>query len=289
MRQAYDYWQDQPGNYFPSHPRGRFLHRRRHPEGHVSRWEFVKTTTISQDLATTPPRLSRLSTYSPFDFGAGHSISLYPRSHKSQGHLSPSGSDEDRTLQRGLPATGGALEARTITADPHVVDRIRFGHRQAIHISLRRRRTLQTSALGLTKASIARHTLLKPAPLAWQAQALTRWQVHQSSHSERGPTGRVKRDPFSTPFLPPHTHHRKDPHQKSTNLPIPHKGTREPKSYSAVSVTRTSHISDFACFPPFGDPRPSPRREYQPTDPLQGYSRTKVILCRFRDAYFTHF
>jgi len=41
LRQAYDYWQDQPGNYYPHCP------DTNDTKGHFHRWEFIKLAEVS--------------------------------------------------------------------------------------------------------------------------------------------------------------------------------------------------------------------------------------------------
>jgi hypothetical protein len=123
---------------------------------------------------------------------------LYPRSHRSQGTLLLVRFSYGRRSRPSKRTTSGRRRPKgtaTTTADPHVVDCVRFGHRPAIHISLRRQPMLQTSTFGLptrpskTKTPISGRDdafLHEPGTpfssqrsLARRAQALTRHGVHQ--------------------------------------------------------------------------------------------------------------
>ena len=172
MRQAYDYWQDQPGSYFSTPP------SRTGPRRYTASRKTPFPTVVHQIPCFKP------SDPSP----AVHDLSVYRRTRivilpevdparsprtpdlTRLRNASPSPSNKDRTLRRRLPAIGFTHdEVRTITADPQVIDRLRFGHRQAVHISLHRRPTLQTSTFGLPvralSGTVARCTLLETASL----------------------------------------------------------------------------------------------------------------------------
>jgi hypothetical protein len=108
LRQAYDYWQDQPGNYYPK--RGEAPQRRATGSltGVFARPEFVNgfkganlQTDKSKTITASPPSaLGRTS--ESYDPRSNH---LVPRSHKIQTHFSLSFTDSDRGLRWGLPAT----------------------------------------------------------------------------------------------------------------------------------------------------------------------------------------
>ena len=114
MRQAYDYWQDQPGN-CPTCA----AQRRQHDPGTgaVARTlpepEFI-TRTVDSEIASKqrahalpvvdPPCRGR-----PKPQAIAAPLNLVPRSHTSQ-ELSPSPADSDRHLHRRLPANGRPQE-----------------------------------------------------------------------------------------------------------------------------------------------------------------------------------
>jgi len=144
LRQAYDYWQDQPGSYFSTPP------LRTGPRRYTASRKMPFPTVVHRNPFKPRDGQPPLSIFRRTQRGyTRHSISSYPRSHKSQECFSSS-MDEDHTLRRRLPAMGFTHnEVRTITVDPQVIDRVRFGHQQEVHTSLHHRPTLQTSVFGL--------------------------------------------------------------------------------------------------------------------------------------------
>ena len=51
LRQAYDYWQDQPGNYYPFAPIQSIATATNGHKSHLRRREFIK---LAEDLITAP-------------------------------------------------------------------------------------------------------------------------------------------------------------------------------------------------------------------------------------------
>ena len=130
MRQAYDYWQDQPGNYFPSlHPRGcnclilvgkpRSQSGVHHLKVERSECDPVKFSSFAALLTT----LSQLSNH------------LVPRSHKFQAHFNLS-----QKQQKSWPSKRTTNDQqyqyrhRTVKADSQVIKCSRFSYQQVIHI-----------------------------------------------------------------------------------------------------------------------------------------------------------
>jgi hypothetical protein len=178
----------------------------RRPEGHLSRREFVNQVIETHDR-DDPTVAFRLSTYSLSPRSVTRSPCT-PISQVSGTLLLVFFTDEDHTLRRRLPAVGVVCKTRTTTADPHVVNRVRFGHRQAIHISHHRRPTLQTGAIGL----LFRHI---PKPGAHPSQASVARMASSTFDSRLGNTSHPtekeaywtsQEDPSSTSFH--HTHQR---------------------------------------------------------------------------------
>ncbi len=143
MRQAYDYWQDQPGNYFPHRPTDgptpvHGVPGDAFPDGSSSTTS-VKTTFAHETSQDNPMVVTfGLSTYSSLSLKVGSLDPPFsPRTPISQvsGTLPlVAFTNEDHALQRRLPAIGTIPKAAPTTADLRVVNHLRSGHRQAIHI-----------------------------------------------------------------------------------------------------------------------------------------------------------
>lgn len=158
MRQAYDYWQDQPGNYSsanaPVLPKGPTrpclpikkgfppsvrkagvsytmikLENRRTHKGHTSSTKAQRFPSISNFFSHLVPPISHISS------------SFLPVTDRNRPATQIMTFDED--YQR--PAT--LRERLTVAADPRVVNAFRLGHRQLIH-------TLRTSQTRLRKGGI---------------------------------------------------------------------------------------------------------------------------------------
>jgi hypothetical protein len=183
------------------------------PKDTLPRLEFINKVIdrFFQDLTDDPTYgFFRLSTY--YTSGSVGQIPLYP-------DLTSLRDASPRPFERRSHPSKGTTSDHTTTADPHVVHSVRFGHRQAIHIPLHRRRTLQTSTFGLTtQATKARYTLLKPARLTLVSSSFdSKPGTPAIPHRQRRRTGRVKRPffdllPSPSPPLPED--------QRSTPLPV---------------------------------------------------------------------
>jgi hypothetical protein len=129
-----------------------------HPKRHLSQREFINKVIIKtiffarprDDLAIHFPSLDVLT------FPQGRSLDppLVPRSHKSQGCFSSSFSQTKITPFEGdyQQSASPAKATHDHGGSPMWLTGFRIDHRQGIHISPHRRRTLQTSTFGLAQA-----------------------------------------------------------------------------------------------------------------------------------------
>ena len=160
MRQAYDYWQDQPGNYSTTRFRAR---RRPKPEGPERRLRCfitevvfkrhsrrITTWVFSEKHLVAPVRSTTQSTLSP---GLTHSSSFHRvfERHRS------------RTLMKTIQQPAHERQTRT---DLRSVNCVWFSHQQVIRNLLQGRTTLQTNAprliFGFRPATAGRQY---PSPL----------------------------------------------------------------------------------------------------------------------------
>jgi len=136
LRQAYDYWQDQPGNYFPN-ARVTPMHKRPgtwHPQG-----------TLSQVGSSSYGQLTRSCSTPLVKGGVPHNqIALFPGPtcfRRSSPCQLVTGIVAFRENCQQPARNNKNVIPRTVATDSQMVNCDRFSHRQVIHILLQRKQT----------------------------------------------------------------------------------------------------------------------------------------------------
>jgi hypothetical protein len=156
LRQAYDYWQDQPGNYFPKPERGGLNTKVIASSRELSLgWEFIVQGPITvsvrpQTRVCVPPRGGVHTSRAPDDL-----TTLFPRSHKSQTHFSASsGGRGSWPSMRTTSEWHHLKDAHGHGGSPSGYLTDRFSHRQAIHNPLSSH-ALITNVWSLTEKTLS--------------------------------------------------------------------------------------------------------------------------------------
>src|SRR5712675_2066374 len=180
------------------------------PIAHFRDSEFIRPTSKTHRSSRTPsPRNEVQASLNP-QMASPH----FPLSHVS-GEI-PFSDMITRVshLPLGLPATGDASKAHTVTTDPQVASCIRFDHRQAIHppstsLKCNSHKERLSHQRGLLER---RANLIRSNPLS----------TPSSPHQRKGPTGNPTRSPFE--FLSTLSPYSRNPSPFGANTSIHAKG-----------------------------------------------------------------
>ncbi len=216
MRQAYDYWQDQPGNYFPHRPTDgptpvHGVPGDAFPDGSSSTTS-VKTTFAHETSQDNPMVVTfGLSTYSSLSLKVGSLdpplFPLVPRSHKSQERFPSSLSQTKITpfkedYQRSAPSQRQRRPRRI--SEWLITSGLAIGKQSTS--PLHRRRTLQNEHLRTFSGFIPNqaHPSQASFTLVTSSSLDSISQAHQPSPKKKGGVLNESHRPFFNLLMGPH-------------------------------------------------------------------------------------